>query len=482
MRNLTNSEESDINFEINHRQLVETINSIIIGINEKGIITFFNRFSEHLFGYTREEVIGENLVGKILPEKDTEGNDNSRLIENIIRNPNHYYINESRGITKNGEGVWFTWSVSVNKDGPSKLLIDGNDTTRVHEQKERADLAYRIINNSPDMIARLNAQKHYVFINKSIEEKSGRSQEDFIGKQIGDIDLPVESAKQIRFHLDKVLQTRQTATFESSYENRYFLITISPEINETVDYLDLFSRDISELKKVEKDLERSNKELEQFAYSVSHDLQEPLRSIIGFLQLLQIRYSDQLDEKGRKYIERTVAAGCRMQTLINDLLSLSRMFTGREVVTPTNLNRLLERVLGNLHSTIQEHNATIDCADLPVLSVDPSQIQSLFQNLIANAIKYNKSFVPRIEIDYQPHDDGYEFIVKDNGIGIPPKFHERIFQVFQRLHTTEEYEGTGIGLAKCKKIVENHDGRIWVESQPGEGSTFHFTLPRCTNN
>ncbi len=242
--------------------------------------------------------------------------------------------------------------------------------------------------------------------------------------------------------------------------------------NEAVEFI----INVTERKRAEEELKRSNKELEQFAYSVSHDLQEPLRSIVGFVQLLQLRYSDRLDEKGRQFIDRTVAAGQRMQTLINDLLSLSRVTINKEAFTSTDLKQLIKTVLENTESTIQDHNATIVCADLPTLSVDPSQIQSLFQNLIANGIKYNKSSAPRIEIDCQPYDHGYEFIVKDNGIGISPEFYGQIFQVFQRLHTTEEYEGTGIGLAKCKKIVENHGGRIWVESHSGEGSTFHFTL------
>ena len=228
----------------------------------------------------------------------------------------------------------------------------------------------------------------------------------------------------------------------------------------------------------EEALTKSNRELEQFAYVASHDLQEPLRAIVGFLQLLQSRCGDQIDEKGLHYIERSIKAGHRMQTLIRELLTLSRVNTKGATFVATDFNGLVNDVLDNLQSIIQEKNADITCAKLPNLTVDGAQIQSLFQNLILNAVRYNESLKPCIEIGCREHDQVFHFRVKDNGIGISSKFHQRIFIVFQRLHTDREYPGTGLGLALCKKIVERHGGKIWVESQPQEGSTFHFTLPK----
>jgi light-regulated signal transduction histidine kinase (bacteriophytochrome) len=172
-----------------------------------------------------------------------------------------------------------------------------------------------------------------------------------------------------------------------------------------------------------------------------------------------------------------VAAGDRMQIMIRDLLSLSRVTTSSGTFLPTNLNSLVKTVLDNLESTLQENHAEVVCADLPSLSVDSSQMQSLFQNLILNGIKYNTKPNPRVEIGCSPSGNVYRFFVRDNGIGISPRFFERIFIVFQRLHTAREYDGTGLGLTLCRKIVERHGGKIWVESVPGEGSTFHFTLP-----
>lgn len=235
--------------------------------------------------------------------------------------------------------------------------------------------------------------------------------------------------------------------------------------------------DITEKKQTEAELRRSNLELEQFASVASHDLQAPLRSVVGFLQLLQDRYGQRLDEEGRDFIERAVDAGHRMQTLIRDLLTLSRVSTGSMAFVPTDLNGTVRKVLDNLQNLLREKKAEVRCGVLPTLPVDESQIQSLFQNLILNAVEYNADPRPRVEIDCREQDGRFHFAVKDNGIGIEPKFHERIFVVFQRLHAEEEHPGTGIGLALCKKIAERHGGTMGVESAPGRGSTFYFTLP-----
>jgi light-regulated signal transduction histidine kinase (bacteriophytochrome) len=186
----------------------------------------------------------------------------------------------------------------------------------------------------------------------------------------------------------------------------------------------------------------------------------------------------QLDEKGHHYIERAVAAGHRMQGLINDLLSLSRVNAQALVLERTDLNEIVQAVLENLNPVIQEKQARISCASLPTLRVDQNQMVSLFQNLLANALKYNHDQSPEIKIGYEDEGESCRFYVRDNGIGIDPQFHDRIFMIFQRLHTRQEYSGTGIGLALCKKIVERHNGSIRVESRKGEGATFSFALPK----
>ncbi|MFO7750904.1 MAG: ATP-binding protein [Desulfobacteraceae bacterium] len=243
---------------------------------------------------------------------------------------------------------------------------------------------------------------------------------------------------------------------------------------------DISSRKLAEqeLKETLNKLERSNEELAQFAYVASHDLQEPLRAIVGFLQLLEPRCAGQLDEKSRQYIKRSVNAAHRMQTLIQDLLTLSRVNTKGSPFESTDLNVVVAGVLSRLDRRIEEKSARVTREEFPHLMVDPDQISVLFENLISNALKYNGHPEPAISIGCREEKNDYCFFVKDNGIGIESKFYERIFIVFQRLHGRQEYHGTGVGLTLCKKIVERHGGSIWVESIAGRGSTFFFTLPK----
>lgn len=245
--------------------------------------------------------------------------------------------------------------------------------------------------------------------------------------------------------------------------------------------------EIKSLKAVEKkakELERSNAELEQFAYVASHDLQEPLRSITGYLQLLQRRYSAQLDEDANTFISRSVAATNRMGILIKDLLNYSRVQRKGKPFKDTDLSKVLHLVLNNLHSTIEDTHGVITHDPLPIVYADSTQVVQLFQNLISNAIKFKGTEPPKIHIGAQKYQESGEWVfsVKDNGIGIENEYIERIFLIFQRLHGIREYEGTGIGLALCKKIVERHGGRIWVESEPDKGSTFSFTITQKQEN
>jgi light-regulated signal transduction histidine kinase (bacteriophytochrome) len=245
-----------------------------------------------------------------------------------------------------------------------------------------------------------------------------------------------------------------------------------------------FARDISARREAERalaryadELARSNAELQQFAYIASHDLQEPLRKVKSFTQLLAEHYGGQLDEKADKYINYIVDGASRMQTLITDLLTYSRVSTKGNPFEPTSCDDVLDRAIDNLEFSIKETSATIVRDPLPTVMADAVQLVQLFQNLIGNAIKFHGETVPRINISAQRQNAEWVFSVKDNGIGFDPQHAERIFAIFQRLHARDEYPGTGIGLAVCKRIIERHGGRIWAESAPGQGSTFRFTLP-----
>jgi signal transduction histidine kinase len=231
-----------------------------------------------------------------------------------------------------------------------------------------------------------------------------------------------------------------------------------------------------ELARKNEELARSNAELEQFAYIASHDLQEPLRMVATYTQLLAERYRGRLDENADKFIGYACEGALRMQTLIQDLLAFSRVGRNCEACGAVDCNALMQDILQSLGPAIRESGARITHGTLPVLLTNRSQMTQVFQNLIANAIKFRGQEPPAISVQAEPSGDHWLFSVSDNGIGIAPEHAENIFVVFQRLHTRTEYPGNGIGLAVCKKIIEHCGGKIWVESKAGEGSTFKFTL------
>ena len=233
----------------------------------------------------------------------------------------------------------------------------------------------------------------------------------------------------------------------------------------------------AKLKQALAELTRSNTELELFAYVASHDLQEPLRMVASYTQLLARRYRDKLDGDADEFMGYIVDGAMRMQRLINDLLDFSRVGTRGKPFEQTDCEAVLNQAIANLQAAIEDNKAVVTHDPMPNVMADGSQLVQLFQNLIGNAIKFHSDKRPGVHVGAECKGPEWVFSVRDNGIGIDPKYHERIFVIFQRLHGRTEYPGTGIGLAICKKIVERHKGHIWVESQAGMGSTFYFTIP-----
>lgn len=244
----------------------------------------------------------------------------------------------------------------------------------------------------------------------------------------------------------------------------------------------LLEKEIAQREKVQQELQRSNQELEQFAYIVSHDLKQPLSTVSCWAQMLQKYYQGQLDTKAQKYIRMVIDGTQEMNKLIEDLLTYSRIGTNKQELQLTDCEEILTIVKARLEGTITQNQATIISENLPQLMVDPVQLTQLFQNLIDNGIKYHRDITPEIRISAVLHNNQsnpeWLFAIRDNGIGIESQYIEQIFGIFQRLHSQDEYSGTGIGLAVCEKIVKRHGGRIWVESEVGEGSTFYFTMPQ----
>ena len=227
-----------------------------------------------------------------------------------------------------------------------------------------------------------------------------------------------------------------------------------------------------------KELENANRDLEQFAYVASHDLQEPLRMISSYTQLLERKYKDKLDQDATDYIQFVVNGAIRMQKLLNDLLEFSKINSHAKMSEQVSMSTPLGQAISNLQSLIADNNALITNDDLPVITADDSQVMRLFQNLIGNAIKFKKKTeLPKIHISCTRQKNMYQFSVADNGIGMEMQYHDRVFTIFQRLHSVKHYPGTGIGLSICKRIVERHGGTIWFESIVNEGTTFYFTIP-----
>ena len=224
-------------------------------------------------------------------------------------------------------------------------------------------------------------------------------------------------------------------------------------------------------------LSRTNDELKQFAYVASHDLQEPIRMMVRYSQLLEKHLQGRLDAQSSEYLNFVVDGAKRMQSLISDLLAYSVVDTRQEPFEKVHAEKIFRRAMKNLQLAVEESSAEIICDSLPPVWANPVQLTQLFQNLVGNSVKFRRDNPPKIHICAQQKDNEWLFSVQDNGIGLDEQYAKRIFEIFQRLHTREEYPGTGIGLAICKKIVERHGGRIWVKSILGEGSTFYFTIP-----
>lgn len=336
------------------------------------------------------------------------------------------------------------------------------------------------------LIADLNGQVSYV--NPSFLELTRyESEAEVIGRHVVGFFAEEEEARGLLATLRRYANWRGELEVlrkdGSTFSAELFFNTVLDEDDQPI-YLSGSLIDITERKEAEalvikqtRELARSNAELEQFAYVASHDLQEPLRMVASYTQLLARRYQGMLGEDADEFIAFAVDGATRMQRLINDLLTYSRVTTKAKPFENTNLNDVLWQVMANLQVAIDESAATITSDPLPEIMADGLQMAQLFQNLIGNAIKFHSQEPPKVHISAEQQDGTWLFSVKDNGIGIDPQFAERIFVIFQRLHDRNEYPGTGIGLAICRKIIERHGGRIWVTSESGQGSTFFFTIP-----
>ena len=362
---------------------------------------------------------------------------------------------------------------------PHGQLLGGFGTTQDITERKQAEGEIKRLASFPQMnpspVLEIDATGTITFYNQAALEaieKLGPEADlqDLLPEDIGEITAAARQKKEQVFY-------REVQIKDMVFGQTIFFA-------EALDVLRIYSMDITRRKQAEEelrrtmaDLERSNRELEEFAYISSHDLQEPLRQIANFSEMLAKDYKERLDERAVRYFGYITVGAKRMQALINDVLSFSRVGQGEVPQTTTSLEDVLKATLRDLHTLIRESGAEISYDSLPSLKVNPNQMGLLLQNLLANSLKFRNDKSPMIHLSARLEGGEWVISIRDNGIGFDPQYAEAIFKVFKRMHSQEEYPGTGIGLAICKKIVERHGGHIWAESQPGHGATFYFTIP-----
>lgn len=324
-------------------------------------------------------------------------------------------------------------------------------------------------------------------VNQQFTKISGYDEDELIGRPPLNLVLK-EDRNSVREKAVEMLKGKRSSAYEfrlvtKKAETKWLMETVAPVFYQKEratlgNLIDITERKQTEdrLKQITTEIQRSNTELEQFAYVISHDLQEPLRMVSSYTQLLAKRYQSKLDADADEFIAYAVDGAKRMQALLYDLLEYSRVGTHGKTPSLINCEDIVHQAMDNLKIAIEECGALVSHDALPSIKADEGQLVRLFQNLIGNAIKFHGQEPPRVHISAKRRCDMVTFSVRDNGIGIDPQHAQSIFEIFRRLHTREEYPGTGMGLAICKKIVERHGGRIWVQSKPGEGSTFCFTI------
>ena len=398
---------------------------------------------------------------------------------------------ENRFVGKDGSVKWLLWNVAVSR-GEHVMYATARNVNERKVYEEELALRDRSINSATNGILIADARRPdvpTVYCNAAFEKITGYAKEEVVGRncrflQGQDHDQPdLDAIRQaIRDGTEGRAELRNYRKDGTVFWNEFYIAPVRDSQGTLTHFIGV-QTDITRRKNQEAELSRktealaqSNAELQQFAYVASHDLQEPLRMVASYTQLLRKRYQGKLDDDADEWIGYAVDGADRMQRLIRDLLEYSRVGSENQSFEITECERIWQHVMRNLSASIRDHHANVTHDPLPTIYANPTLLTQVFQNLIGNALKFQGSSPASIHVGATALSDGWEFFIRDNGIGVPPDQRDRIFAIFQRLHGRSEYPGTGIGLAICKRIVEKHDGTIWVDSEPGKGSTFYFTV------
>ncbi|WP_299214057.1 PAS domain-containing sensor histidine kinase [uncultured Aquimarina sp.] len=475
--------------ELTFQVMVDASPSALILVNDEGKIAYVNHYTEKLFQYSRSEIIGQK-VEVLMPARFERYHPG--FVQSFFQTPQFRRMGEGRELfalkkDKSEFPVEIGLNPIVTMNGNMVLasIID------ISERKKAEERFRLVVESAPSAMVLVNKKGEIVLVNTQTEKLFGYHRGDLIGQKI-ELLIPDEIKKQhpkYRKEFNKNPQTRAMGAsrdlFAINRDGKKFQVEIGLNPLDTFDgkmvlasIIDITERKNNEenTRRYTKKLEAKNKELEQFSYIASHDLQEPLRSITGLTQILKEDHQGQLDAEAQNILSYLQESTNRMNELIKGLLDYGRLGK-KSVVEEINCNELIDTVLKDMKISIEESNTSIEVEQLPVLFGYKLELRLLFQNLISNAIKFKRNTTnPNITISAKKKTPGWLFSIADNGIGIDMKFKEKIFTIFQQLNPKELYKGTGIGLSHCKKIVDLHDGDIWVESQLDEGSTFYFTI------
>jgi PAS domain S-box-containing protein len=485
IRDATNRKRANEKF----RALLESAPDAMVIIDQQGLIRLVNAQAERLFGYRREALTGKS-VEVLIPE---------RLRERHAGHRGGYFLNPK--VREMGGGIELCGRRKDGSEFPIEISLsplateDGIWATaavRDVTERKRYEQRFRgLLETAPDAMVIIGADGIISLVNAQTEHMFGYTREELVGQGVEMLVPERFRDKHIAhrgryFHQPKVrpmgagleLWGRRKDGSEFPIE-----ISLGPMVQGAQGSATAAVRDISDRKAVDRKLaeyaehlERSNRDLEQFAYIASHDLSAPLRSLSGFAQLLRKRYADKLDDTGKEFVDFINDGARQMKALIDGLLTFSRVGRDADPEDAVDLQKVLEQVERQLLAVVNERGAQISHDPLPQLPGSARELNQLLQNLLSNAIKFQPGERPVVHVGARREGSLWQFSIRDQGIGIAPEHQQKIFQIFQRLHTAEEYDGTGIGLAVCQKIVQRHGGRIWVESEIGKGSVFHFTL------